>query len=232
MMQNVSNETEMQDIMQSISFLQEQVPLFRSVSEETVKLLLAAEGSRKIRYEKGEYLCRSGQPLDGLLVVLSGRAEVRKGNLLLRELAAGDMTGVSALFSGDTRMETDILARTRTAVLFFPRAAVRTALRSDPQFADNYVFFLSGRIRFLNGIISRFSGPDATGRLARYLLEKSRKNGGSFAFRAVRAADELGMSRASLYRALDVLLKNGCIEKTDRQILIRDTALLEAMIDM
>ncbi|MBO4837876.1 MAG: Crp/Fnr family transcriptional regulator [Lachnospiraceae bacterium] len=214
--------------------LLEKVPLFRGVSEETVRDLQRAEGCRKTAYEKGEYLCRSGQPLDGLLVIMGGRAQVRKGSVLLRDLTAGDVTGVSALYSGDTRMETDIRAGTRVTALFLSRDAMTAALQNDPQLVRNYIVFLSTRIRFLNGIIRRFSASDATRRLAGYLLEQvqGRAQDREIPFRATRAAEELGISRASLYRALDALRQAGCIEKKDRGIVITNTERMQEILDL
>ena len=208
--------------MELISFLQEKVPLFCGVSEKTVRDLLHADGSRKIVYEKGDHLCRSGEPLEGLLTVTAGRALVTRDSVLLRDLGAGDVTGVSALYGGEPRMETDITARTRVTALFFPREAMTQALRSDPQLATNYVVFLSTRIRLLNGIIRRFSGSDATGRVIRYLLTQAEERGPSFPFKPTQAAAELGMGRASLYRALDLLQKEGHVRREDRRVILED----------
>ena len=222
--------------MKQTDFLLERVPLFCGVSEETVSGLLRAEGSRKITVEKGDGLCRSGQPLDGLLVITGGRAQVRKGSVLMRDLTAGDVTGVSALYGGDTRMETDVLAGTRVTALFFPRDAMTAALQSDPQLVRNYIVFLSTRIRFLNGVIRRLSASDATKRLARYLLEQAeardRTQEQEIPFRATHAAEELGISRASLYRALDALRQAGCLEKKDRGIVITNAERLQEVLDL
>lgn len=212
--------------MREIGFLREKVPVFRDVSEETLEGLLRAEGSRKIVCEKGDCLCRSGEPLEGLLVIMAGRAQVRRDSVLLRELAAGDVTGVSALYSGEPRMETDIQARTRVTALFIPREAMTQALRRDPKLVSNYVVFLSTRIRFLNGIIRRISGPDAAGRTARYLLTQAEAQGPEFPLRPTQAAAELGMARASFYRALDQLQQDGAIRREDRRVILEDPARL------
>ena len=208
--------------MNQISFLREKVPVFRNVSEETLRGLLRAEGSRKIIYEKGDFLCRSGHELEGLLTLTAGRAQVRKGSVLLKELEAGDVTGVSALYSGDTRMDTDILARSRITALFFPREAMTEALRADPQLVSNYVIFLSTRIRFLNGVIRRFSAPDAAGRVIRYLQTEAREQGEKLRIRPTQAAAELGMGRATFYRALEQLQQEGYIRREERYVILED----------
>lgn len=183
-----------------------------------------------MEYGRGDMLCRSGAPLEGLLILLSGHAEVRKGSALLRELSAGDVTGVSVLFGGDSRMETDVVASGRTSVLFLPREAVEKAILADPVLTERYIRFLSSRIRFLNGVIGRFSGSDVTERTAHYLLERAGEQGRQFELVASRAARELGIGRASLYRALDDLQNEGCIEKEGRRILLKDPDRLRSML--
>ena len=213
-----------------IRFLQENVTLLKGAAPETLQKLLDAEGSRRLEYEKGALLCRSGAPLDGLLVLLSGRAEVRKGSLLLRDLSAGDVTGVSVLFGGDSHMETDVAASGRMSVLFLPREAVEKAILADPVLTERYIRFLSSRIRFLNGVIGRFSGSRVTERTAHYLLEQAGEKGLRFEFAPSRAARELDVGRASVYRALDDLQREGCIEKEGRQILLKDPDRLRSML--
>ena len=51
-------------------------------------------------------------------------------------------------------------------------------------------------------------------------------------FRATRAAEELGISRASLYRALETLQQAGCIEKKDRGIVITNAERLQEVLDL
>ncbi len=213
-----------------IRFLQENVTLLKGASPETLRRLLDAKGSRRLAYEKGGALCRRGEPLDGLLILLRGRAEVRRGSMLLRELSAGDVTGVSVLFGGDSRMETDVAASGRMSVFFLPREAVEKAILADPVLTERYIRFLSSRIRFLNGVIGRFSGSRVTERTAHYLLEQAGEKGLRFEFAPSRAARELDVGRASVYRALDDLQREGCIEKEGRQILLKDPDRLRSML--
>lgn len=209
-------------MMKTMDFLLEKVPLFRGLQRESVRCLLEEAGSREIAYEKGDFLVRSGETPEGLLILLEGRAQVRKGELVLRELSPGDLTGVSALFGEEARMETDITAAGRLKLLFLPRTAVAKALARDPLFAQNYIAFLSSRIRFLNGLIGRFSGGDVTERTLYYLLEQAKIQGPSFPFSPTRAAAELGVGRASLYRALDQLKGEGFLEREKGRIIVKN----------
>ena len=208
--------------MKQNEWIRKNISLFYGVDPETVDGLLRAEGCRMLRLEKGAALCRAKEPNDGLILILRGKAEVLKGSMRLRTLLAGDVTGVSTLF-GETRlMESDILAESRLEALYFPRKAVRDALREDPVFSENYIAFLSSRIGFLNGVISLCSGADSTERAARFLYEESCTKGEVFALNVSRAAAGLNMSRASFYRALALLQEAGFIRRENGKICIRD----------
>ena len=213
--------------MNDVNFIMKNVALFAGVSESAVSALVADGGTRRKEFARGEAVCRRGDVNDELIVVLSGKAEVRKGSVVMRELRAGDVTGVSTLFGGDGVMDSDITAQTKLTALFLSRSAVAAAIRSDPAFAENLIGFLSARVRFLNGVISRCAGADSAGRLARYLAALAKENGGRFAFNVSRAASELSLGRATVYRALDALAEAGCVERSGREISVNAARIKE-----
>ena len=215
------------DTMNDVNFIMKNVALFAGVSESAVSALVADGGTRRKEFARGEAVCRRGDVNDELIVVLSGKAEVRKGSVVMRELRAGDVTGVSTLFGGDGVMDSDITAQTKLTALFLSRSAVAAAIRSDPAFAENLIGFLSARVRFLNGVISRCAGADSAGRLARYLAALAKENGGRFAFNVSRAASELSLGRATVYRALDALAEAGCVERSGREISVNAARIKE-----
>ena len=198
------------------------VPLFHGVSESTLMKLFQHEGSRKSVLSKGEALLKTGEPNDKLILILKGKAEARKGSVLLRTFSAGDVTGVSTLFGEDELMESDIVAQTSLEVIAFPREAVREALRLDAAFSENYIAFLSTRIRFLNAVISRCTGAEPAARVARLLYELAEGRGDRFPLNASKAAVALDMSRATFYRALSSLQGKGLITREEGNICISD----------
>ena len=56
-------------------------------------------------------------------------------------------------------------------VLFLPQETLTAFMKRDFRVAENYIRFLSDRLRFLNRRIAGFTGGAADRRLARYLLE-------------------------------------------------------------
>ena len=213
--------------MNDVNFIMKNVALFAGVSEATVSALVADAGTRRAELARGGAVCRRGGANDDLIVILSGKAEARKGSVVMRALHAGDVTGVSALFGGDGVMDSDVTAQTKLTALLFDRAAVLAAVRSDPALAENYIRFLSSRVRFLNGVISRCVGADSAGKLARYLAAQASEKGERFALNVSRAAAELSLGRATVYRALDALVEAGCVERCGREISVNAARIKE-----
>lgn len=213
--------------MNSVRFIMNNAPLFSGASEKTVAALVADPATRTVGLSRGETLCARGEANGELIVILSGRAEVRKGSVPVRTLSPGDVTGVSTLFGEDAVMDSQITAQTKLTALFIDKSAVRAAIYSDPAFAESYIRFLSARIRFLNGVIDRYAGTDSARRLARYLCERFAECGAEFAFNASLAASRLDMGRATLYRAFDQLAERGLVKKSGHTVTVTDAAALE-----
>ena len=98
-------------------------------------------------------------------------------------------------------------------------------LAEHSQIRENYLRYLTGRIRFLSGRLQTLAQPGAEGKLARYLLA----SGGS-SCPATELCQRLGVSRASLYRAFAALEDSGLIRRTGKTITVIDPAGLETVL--
>ena len=199
--------------------------LFSGCDEEKlVRTLLP--GCRTFDYDGGEPIRRYDDP-SALCILISGSASVltlgEENDCLLRVLRSGDVFGVATLFAG-TNAVTRILADEPTQVLIAQEEAVRALLACDSAFATNYVVFLSDRIQFLNRRLSCFGAGSATRRLVAW-LDASIPEGLTeymLPLPLCRLPDALGVSRASLYRALDDLETGGYILRNGKRIVLPD----------
>ena len=91
----------------------------------------------------------------------------------------------------------------------------------------NYLTYLTGRIRFLNARLGSLAVGDTEGRVVRYLL--SSLSYGVVECSASGLARQLGISRASVYRAFQDLEQAGLIRREGRAILVPDPAALEGV---
>ena len=114
----------------------------------------------------------------------------------------------------------------RTIYLYF-QSLVDRLLAEQGQIRENYLRYLTGRIRFLSGRLQALAQPGAEGKLARYLLSGG---GGELTCSATQLSQRLGLSRASLYRAFAALEENGLITRRGKTITVADPAGLEAVL--
>ena len=199
-------------------------PLFRGVSEELLQALAGAEGASLVRFEPGvvyspRHFRRS------LAVVLSGQLQVTKGALAVSVLGPGDLFGAAALYSDEPEFAATVTAKRPSRCLMLEHHLVDRLLAEQGQIRENYLRYLTGRVRFLSGRLQTLAQPGVEGKLARYLLA----NGGS-SCPATELCQRLGVSRASLYRAFAALEENGLITRRGKTITVADPAGLEAVM--
>ena len=162
-------------------------------------------------------------------VVTEGTVRVDKGELLMSTLRRGDLFGAAALFNDRPDYATTLTARTPCALVLLPQDLVEELMGRWPQVGRNYVAYLSSRIRFLSAKIDALTAGPALRKAAQYLL--SRRAGGTAELdcSVTDLAHRLGVSRASLYRALDGLEERGVIARQGRLVHILDEKALQTL---
>ena len=167
----------------------------------------------------------------GIGVILSGSLKVMsqsgKSRLIMRFLSHGEIFGVSALFSSDG-YATELYSVSESRVAFFSQAFMEQIMSADYSVAENYIRFLSGRIRFLNRKIACLAAGTVEESLVLHLLDSG---GSSLYVESFSSLAELiGVGRASLYRALDKLESDGLIARSLHEITILNKHGLEKIL--
>ena len=197
-------------------------PLFRQASEATLKCAL--EQSELFVYRTGEEIKIQGH----LAFLLSGSACVystdRRRQLLLRRIKSGEVFGVAGLFSGDNPISL-VYSKGISQILFFDERTVRYMLESDSAFMYGYISFLNGRISYLNKKITHLTAGSAERKLAVF-LDSFGDDRLELPVNLSAASDMLNIGRASLYRALDRMAADGCIERNGNNITILDRKMM------
>ena len=192
--------------------------MFARVSPEELP-----EGEIK-SYKSGDTVCSPENTERIIGIVLGGKVSVYSADenksVLLRSLGASDAFGVSNLFSTD-RFVSRVVAKTASKVLFYRADDIRTLMNKNSGFVEDYIAFLSERIRFLNRKILFYTSGSAERRLALYLSSfedgKTPENTSMSGL-----AELLDVGRASLYRALERLEADGFIIKNGNEITVKN----------
>lgn len=200
-------------------------PLFRRVPAELLEGTLAA--ARRVEVAPGETVYDRRRFRRCLGVLLAGELQVRKESLLMSHLRAGDLFGAAALFHGGEEYPTTLTALAPCTLLLIPQEEISRLLRECGDFAEDYVVYLSGRIRFLSRRLDTLSAERGEGRLARYLLAEGEKSD-AITVTATQLCQHIGVGRATLYRAFEVLEQQGAITRKGKTILINDRGKLRS----
>ena len=164
------------------------------------------------RGEKIDYSRRES----GLCFVLSGRLGVTRekdegGRVVINRLKRGSVFGLLSVFSSEN-YPTDIVAEVSSEILLLEKNALLDLMEKYPEISKNIIYFMADRINFLNKTIATFSGTRACDRLFSYLLSKAENEGSSvFALNCKKCSEAINAGRASVYRALETLVKEGVI---------------------
>lgn len=172
-------------------------------------------------YDRGETIYDSTLARPALALVLDGRVRVLHGRVVMNTLCAGDVFGAAALFGQAESYASRVVADSSCRVAFIPQETVSAWMAAEPRIAENYVRFLSDRIRFLNRRLATLTAGQTDGKLWRFLLAYKGEDGVVCLPGGMRElADRLNMGRSSLYRSLDALTAAGRIERHGKTIRI------------
>ncbi|MBO5211349.1 MAG: Crp/Fnr family transcriptional regulator [Clostridia bacterium] len=142
-----------------------------------------------------------------------------KNRAHLKTFSKGMSFGAAALFGGNDCYISEITAKTDLEVLFITENELTFLFEKYPQTAINYITFLSERVRFLNKKLNVVSCSGTENTVLKYLTSLADQNGEINNFKNMSLVSKsLGISRASLYRALSDLENNGYIIKENNYI--------------
>ena len=172
---------------------------------------------------RGQVLYDAEHAPRALAIVIEGHIRIKYGRVVMNDLYAGDVFGAAALYGSDESYPSTIVAGSDGRILLIPQETVSRWMAEVPRVAENYVRFLSERIRFLNRRLTTLTAGPADGRLWKYLLTHRDSNNQVYVAGGMSAlAERLDMGRSSLYRSLDALSFAGRIRREGKMIYLLD----------
>lgn len=180
--------------------------------------------SPPVCYERGARIYGTHTFQHSLGLVLSGTVLVQSPKeqgrpLVMNRLSAGDVFGAAALFDeAQADYVTDLTALTPVCVRFITQEQMTALFEAFPLTAQNYITFLSGRVRFLNRKLTALTDGSSVSRLYHHFLSHQNEDGTVILPRSMTELSRtLNMGRSSLYRSLDTLLQQGIVVRDGKQ---------------
>ena len=206
--------------------------LFRGSPRSVLMRILAVSDCTVGEYSKNDIVFSKTSFTRSLGIVLGGKLRVIKENadkrpIVMSTLQSGSLFGAAALFNSQGEYVTQITAIEHSRILFLPQRLLKRMIEREPEIAENYIRYLSERILFLNRKIYFLTAGTAEQRLASFLLDNlSEGEYSEMPMPMHRLADALNMSRASLYRAFDLLIESGAVSKQGKLVCISNAEIL------
>jgi CRP/FNR family transcriptional regulator, dissimilatory nitrate respiration regulator len=211
------------------------VPFFDGLPESQIAQVGGIAVARKI--PKGTVVFSEGDEGDGFYVLASGRIKIFKLNpdgreQILHIFGPGEPFGEVALFSGK-HFPAGAQTLEEASVLFFPREAFISLIKSNPELALNMLAVLSVRLRIFTQIVENLSLKEVPGRVAAYILYLSDRLGGASTLELditkSQLAALLGTIPETLSRILGRMSSRGFLSIDGASIRILDREELEVL---
>jgi CRP/FNR family cyclic AMP-dependent transcriptional regulator len=156
-----------------------EIPLFEGLPQD--RLTRLSTTLRKKSVPAGTNMITAEQPGEVVYVVLEGTVKILIEQMDGREvilafLGAGDTVGEMSLVDSAGR-SANVMTMEKCMLLWMDRATFQELLRNVPEFAQNLVKLLAGRLRMANEQIQSLSSLDVAGRLARQILAFAERYG-------------------------------------------------------
>ncbi len=195
--------------------------LLSELSSEEISEI-SSHFSKTVSFKKGETVYDRQKFTKAIGYIIKGVAVAMSDNnneTHLKTFKKGMSFGAAALFGGGECYISTIIAKTNLEVLFVSENELLTIFEKYPKTAVNYIAFLSEKVRFLNKKLNVVSSTGSENTVYKYLTSLADENGQISDLKNMSLISRtLGISRASLYRALSSLEENGYIIKENNKI--------------
>lgn len=210
-----------------------QAPLFESLSDDDAVTLQSS--TTPVQLERGDVLFREGERGDRLYVLISGKIKLGRSSSDGREnlvaiVGPGEMFGELSMFDPAPRSAT-ATALAHCELISLGHEAFHAFLSQRPAVAQALLGALARRLRRTNDALADLVFTDVPGRVAKALLDLSRRFGQPVDS-GVRVAHDLtqeelaqlvGASRETVNKALADFAGRGWLHLEPRAVVLRDT---------
>ncbi len=216
--------------------------LFAHLNAEQMQRILGCAQPPVREYQAGEIIAYQNEPLDQLIVILSGQLDLFKedysGNRsLVGQLGPNDVYGQTVIFNDNPINPLIVQTAAVSNLMFLPQTLFyrkcSNACQAHQLVIKNMLSLLAQQATLLERKIDYLTAGSLRSKISRYLLEEYHKNGCPqhpfpIPLNREALAEYLGVQRPSLSRELIRLKEAGYIDYHRSTFRILDVKALEA----
>jgi CRP/FNR family transcriptional regulator, dissimilatory nitrate respiration regulator len=204
-------------------------PLFKGLSEGEFETIISGVPHRIRKFHAGLLISQSGEPVNSLIIVISG---VVKGEMVdyagrvikIEDIPAPGALASAFMFGSRNRFPVNVIGVSDGELLLIEKPDFLKLLMCNDFLLVNFLDMISNRSQFLSEKIKFLNFKTIKGKLAHYILQKAGKEKSSVMLDMTQndLADYFGVARPSVGRALGDMEEEGLIEAKGKAIRIFD----------
>jgi CRP/FNR family transcriptional regulator, dissimilatory nitrate respiration regulator len=204
-------------------------PLFKGLTVEGIESILSEVPHRIKKFQSGFLIAQTGDPVNSLIIVLSG---VVKGEMVdyagrvikIEDIPAPGALASAFMFGNRNRFPVNVITVSDGELLLIEKPDFLKLLMRNDIILVNFLNMISNRSQFLSEKIKFLNFKTIKGKLAHYILQKAGKKEllVKLDMTQYELADFFGVARPSVGRALGEMEKDGYIEAKGKSIKIFD----------
>jgi CRP-like cAMP-binding protein len=204
-------------------------PLFRGLSATEIEKVLTGIDKKFRKYKDGTIIAQSGEPVNSMMIVLSG---VVKGEMVdysgrvikIEDIPAPGSLASAFLFGSRNLFPVNVVATSDTELMIIEKGAFLRLLVNNDLILANFLDMISNRSQFLSEKIKFLNFKTIKGKLAQFILQRTTVDRPSFNLGMTQTdlADYFGVARPSVGRALSEMEVEGLIEAAGKNIRVID----------
>jgi CRP-like cAMP-binding protein len=208
------------DILETLT----QCPIFLGLDEMEISENLSKTHHFTKSFEVGEIAAFSGETVNFLMVVIEGsvKGEMQdfSGKVIkIDDIRAPRVLASAFIFGKQNKFPVNVMANEKTRILYIPKYEFMKMLQGDIRILQNFLNVVSTQSQMLAGKLKFLSFKTIKGKIAQYILSLAGPDKSTVELPMTQndLAEQFGVARPSLARALGEMAEDGIIS-VDRKV--------------
>jgi CRP/FNR family transcriptional regulator, dissimilatory nitrate respiration regulator len=204
-------------------------PIFTGLTQEELAAIFSKTHHFTKTFEVGEIAAFSGETVNFLMVVLEGSVKGEMVDFSGKTIKIDDIRAPRALasafiFGRQNKFPVNVMANEKTKLLYIPKYDFMKMLQADIRILQNFLNVVSSQTQMLAGKLKFLSFKTIKGKIAQYILGLAGPDKDMVELPLTQndLAEQFGVARPSLARALGEMADEGMISVDRRVIRILD----------
>jgi CRP-like cAMP-binding protein len=199
-------------------------PIFTGLSPDELKALFEKTHHFTKSFEVGDIAAFSGEQVNFLVIVLEGSVKGEmvdfSGKIIkIDDIPAPNPLASAFIFGKQNKFPVNVMANEKTKLLYIPKYDFMKMLQSDIRIMQNFMNVISGHTQIIATKLKFLSFKTIKGKIAQYILSLAGPDKDMIELPMTQhdLAEQFGVARPSLARALGEMAEEGMIS-VDRKV--------------